>query len=236
VSPASRSGVPAPGAYDAAAQETVYARSARSFNTSATTGHANFGSNSTRESKNKSDGTDKHYTVESPGVHTGKAESIAARSRRSFNRDINTGKGSFASLSKRSQTPPPRSTRGGPGEHDYAHLYSCGNNSQQVTSAFMSAVPLGGHIRKSDTPGVGEYEPNDRERFSPKSFTKEGSYMFAGSAKGRSSATNTMTGEHVGPGSYELGAGSIAQKMTGAVNPRLPGFGSSSVRTGPEDS
>ena len=99
----------------------------------------------------------------------------------------------------------------------------------------MSAVPLGGHIRKSDTPGVGEYEPSDKERFSPKSFTKEGSYMFAGTAKGRGSAATTTTGEHVGPGSYELKAGSIAARMNTSVNPRLPGFGSSSVRTGPED-
>ena len=234
-SPASRNGVPAPGAYDAAANETVHARSARTYNTPASSGHAQFGSTSTRESRSKGEGTDKQYTVENPGVHTGKAASIADRSKFSFNRDISSGKGSFISQSKRSQTPPARSSRGGPGEHDYAHLYSCGHGSHQVTSAFMSAIPLGGHIRKSDTPGVGEYDPSDKERFSKKSFTKEGSYMFASSAKSRGSAGSTTTGENVGPGSYDLKAESIAARASASVNPRLPGFGSSSVRTGPED-
>lgn len=175
------------------------------------------------------------YDIDRGGVHMGAKEPIAARSHRSHNRDINQGKGSFQSISKRSQTPPPRSSRGGPGEHDYTHLYSCGRNSQAATSSFMSAVPLGGHIRKSDTPGIGEYDPNDKERFHSKGFSKEGSYMFAGAAKGRSSTAASTTGEHIGPGSYELGAGSIHYKMMGGVNPRLPGFGSSSVRTGPED-
>jgi len=236
VSPASRAGGPAPGAYDAAVNETVEARSARSFNTTASAGHANFGSNTTRDTKRGSDvGTDKQYTVETPGVHTGKAETISSRSHRSMNRDIGQGKGMFLSHSKRSSTPPPRSTRGGPGEHDYTHMYACGSSRQAATSSFMSAVPLSGHIRRSETPGVGEYNPSDKERFQKKSFTKEGSYMFVGSARGRSSTASTATGEHVGPGSYELGAGSIEAKLAGNVNPRSPGFGSSSVRTGPED-
>ena len=235
-SPGSRGGAPSPGAYDAAANETVYARSARSFNTSASAGQANFGSNSNRSSESKRDGIDPGATtVENPGVHTGKAESISARSRRSFNRDINSGKGSFSSLSKRSSTPPARSARGGPGEHDYSHLYSCGHGTTQVTSSFMSAMPLGGHIRKSDTPGVGEYEPNDDERFHTKSLSKEGMSMFAGSLKRGGSASRTTTGEHIGPGSYDLDHRSINHAVASKVNPRLPGFGSSSIRSGPDD-
>ena len=196
---------------------------------------AAFASNSQRSSKGgmgDAGGDPGAYDIE----HThGKAEAIASRSLRSFNRDISSGKGSFISRSSRPTSAPPRSSRGGPGEHDYAHLYSCGHGSHQVTSAFMSAIPLGGHIRKSDTPGVGEYDPSDKERFSKKSFTKEGSYMFASSAKSRGSAGSTTTGENVGPGSYDLKAESIAARASASVNPRLPGFGSSSVRTGPED-
>ena len=221
---------PGPGAYDTPSYLTVGGSPQGRPS-------ASFASNSTRNSGAKGDATGDPgaYDIERGGVHMGKKEPISARSRRSHNRDINLGKGSFVSTSKRSSTPPARSTRGGPGEHDYAHLYACGRASQATTSSFLSASPLAGHIRKSDTPGVGEYDPNDKERFQKKSFSKEGSPMFAGSLKSRSAAINTATGEHVGPGSYELEQRSIGHKMTASINPRLPGFMSSSVRSGPED-
>ena len=81
----------------------------------------------------------------------------------------------------------------------------------------------------------GEYEPNDKQRFQAKSFSKEGSSMFVGSLKSRSSAASSTTGEHLGPGSYDLDHNSIEHRAATSTNPRLPGFGSSSVRGGPED-
>ena len=97
----------------------------------------------------------------------------------------------------------------------------------------MSASPLGGHIRKSDTPGVGEY--NAYDGLLSKSASKSGvSPMFAGSSGTRGSNKTSATGTHVGPGSYELEGNSIHQKMAKRINPRSPGFGSSSVRNGPE--
>ena len=82
----------------------------------------------------------------------------------------------------------------------------------------MSAIPLGGHIRKSDTPGVGEYDPSDKERFSKKSFTKEGSYMFASSAKSRGSAGYTDNGgdSHAPPGGRGAAAAAAAEAAGGA--------------------
>ena len=234
VGPGGRSRSPAPGAYDPEPQETVSARSQRSFNTSASGGRASFGTFTTRDDKSRREGGDPgKYTVEHPGVHTGKAESIAARSQRSFNRDVGRGRGSFNSTTTRSQTPTPHSTRGGPGEHDFSHLYSCGNASTQVSSSFLSSVPLAGHIRKSHTPGVGEYDPEPMDG-SSKSISKEGSASFAGSLKSRSASNFSTTGENVGPGTYDLGQRSIYERMLASTNPRLPGFGSSSVRQGPE--
>jgi len=93
-------------------------------------------------------------------------------------------------------------------------------------------MPLGGHVRKSHTPGVGEYEPN---QVASKSFSREGSSMFAGSLKSRSGSSFSTTGEHVGPGSYEQEQKSIETRMKQSSNPRLPAFASSSVRASPDD-
>jgi len=219
---------PGPGAYDTPSHLTI----GGSIGTRPT---ASFASNSNRTSSRAAAdglGDPGAYDIERAGVHLGKKEPISARSRRSFNRDVNGGRGSFNSTTQRSSSAPPRSTRGGPGEHDFAHLYSCGNASTQVTSSFMSAMPLGGHVRKSHTPGVGEYEPN---QVAAKSFSREGSSMFAGSLKSRSVSSFSTTGEHVGPGSYELQSGSIEKRMNQTSNPRLPAFGSSSVRSSPDD-
>ena len=221
---------PGPGAYDIPSHLSIGA----SIDCKPT---STFASNSSRSSRSTgaSGGDPGAYDIERGGVHMGKKEPLSSRSRRSHNREIHQGKGSFTSHARRSTSAPPRSMRGGPGEHDYSHLFSCGRNSQQVTSAFMSSVPLGGHVRNSDTPGVGEYDTNDKERFQSKSFTKQGSHMFAGAAKSRSLAANSATGKDIGPGSYELSSGSIEQRMAKTTNTRLPGFGSSSVRVGLND-
>ena len=124
------------------------------------------------------------------------------------------------------------SAKGGPGEYDFAHLYSTGNSSTQVTSSFRSSQPLGAHVRKSDTPGVGSYDPHG---MGEQTKSASSSPMFAGSNKSRSVSSFSTTGEHVGPGSYELEQGSINSRMLATKNERLPGFLSSSVRTGPED-
>jgi len=89
----------------------------------------------------------------------------------------------------------------------------------------MSGVPLGAHIRKSDTPGPGKYESAHRPR-SP-SNEKHGSYMFVGSSKqkpGRASQTSA------GPGTYTL-PGAMVDDLLATKNPRLPGFASSVPRT-----
>ena len=103
----------------------------------------------------------------------------------------------------------------------------------------MSALPLGGHIRKSDTPGIGEYNPDGgdiaNKLKSSGSLSKDGMSMFMGSSRSRASASASATGVHIGPGSYDLEHGSIKEKMSASTNPRLPGFGSSSVRSGPDD-
>lgn len=221
--PMPRLRTPGPGAYEMPPHMTI----GGSLGTRPT---ASFASNSKRSAKGGADATGDPggYDIDRGGVHLGKKEAISARSKRSFNRDVNQGRGSFNSTTKRSTSAPPRSLRGGPGEHDYAHMYSCGSTaSVQVTSSFLSASPLGGHVRKSDTPGVGEYEPN---AVANKSFSREGQSMFAGSLKSRSVSSRSATGDHVGPGSYELEQSSIQKQMEGSANPRLPGFGSSSIR------
>ena len=92
----------------------------------------------------------------------GPKASLGMTSRQSYNRNATGGSASFNSRSPaRAISAPPRSARGGPGEHDYTHLYACGNASTRVTSAFKSSVPLGAHVRKIDTPGAGTYDPND---------------------------------------------------------------------------
>ena len=224
---------PSPGAYDAAQSETLSARSGKSFNTSASMGKASFGTFSKRDKKlGASEGGDPGaYTVENPGVNSGKAETIESRSRRSFNRDVSAGKGSFSSNSQRSGKAAASSQKGGPGEYDCSHLYSCGS-SAQITSSFMSSTPLGGHVRKSETPGAGEYSPQQVEGGSARKGG--GTSAFAGSTQSRGASGFSATGANVGPGSYEVEQSSLYQQMLTKTNSRLPAFGSSSVRQGPE--
>jgi len=226
--PESRSKSPAPGAYDAQEKETLSARSAKTFNTSASTGKASFGTFTKRDEKRGSVGADVMYSVDNPGVNSGKAENLASKAKRSFNREVSAGRSSFNSSSNREKSSKKETTRGGPGEHDYSHLYQCGN-STPMTSSFMSAQPLGGHIRKSDTPGVGSYSPATNS-LEIKSASRNGGAGFAGTTSREKKTNVSATGEHVGPGSYELQAGSIEKRLAAKINPRSPGFGSSSAR------
>ena len=95
----------------------------------------------------------------------------------------------------------------------------------------MSSQPLGGHVRRAETPGVGVYNPENPNHMK-RSPSKEGigSSMFAGSTRNRSAVTKTTSGEHVGPGTYETDANSLQKKLEKMINPRAPGFGSSSTR------
>ena len=191
---------------------------------------ASFASNSKRSSRASQDagGDPVAYDIEKAGIHLGNKEPICHSSKRSFNRDVGAGRGSFNSSSARSSSKSAGSQRGGPGENDYSHMYSCGNASTQVTSSFLSAMPLGGHVRKSSTPGVGEYEP---EKMGSKNHARDGaSHMFAGGVKSRSMASSSASGTNVGPGSYDLEAETLSRKGLSSANPRLPAFGSSSVR------
>ena len=168
----------------------------------------------------------------------GRKEPLSARTQRSFNREVGQGRGSFNSTTARPQSAPRSSARGGPGEHDYTHLYSCGRTGQQTTSSFRSASPLAGHIRRSTTPGVGAYNPSSPQsqpeilaHQSVKSFSKDGSSMFAGPGpRARAMGAASGTTAAVGPGSYEADHTSMSRSAHDKLNPRLPAFNSSAPR------
>ena len=81
-----------------------------------------------------------------------------------FNKEAAEHRSSFqVRAPARPRSAPARRERRGPGEYDYAHLYSCGRpepgNTPQVVSPFKTLVPnSGGHVRKSFAPGVGDYD------------------------------------------------------------------------------
>jgi hypothetical protein len=166
----------------------------------------------------------------------GPKSALADRARQSFNRSVNAGDGSFNSMSARRSCSAPRSSaRGGPGEHDYSGLYGMGMASTSVTSSFASSVPRGAHVRKTDSPGPGSYEPN--EGIAGRSLTKptlavstDGHSMFAGHSPQRKHFDESKrTAEHVGPGTYSP-VGSIRDDLHSKQNPRLPGFAASNAR------
>ena len=111
-------------------------------------------------------------------------------------------------------------------------MYTCGGSgSTQVTSSFLSSMPLGGHVRRSDSPGVGTYDPYNVENLSGSRSSRQGTSAFAGANKSRAgTGKSSATGDHVGPGSYEFDQSSIANQLAASINPRLPAFNSSSVR------
>jgi len=222
---------PGPGSYENPSFLTI------SGGKSAGAGAA-FNSGSTRSGMlAASSGDPGSYDLDHVGVHMGSKEPMGAKTARSFNREANRGRASFNSSTPRSTSAPRLRARGGPGEHDYSHMYSCGKAGQGMTSSFRSSSPLAGHIRKSSTPGVGSYDPHKGQSQesllssqSAKSMSKDGSSMFAGVGPARIVKGSGMTGDHVGPGSYELDASSLKRSMQDKLNPRLPAFGSSNPR------
>ena len=194
-----------------------------------------------------------HSSGSVSGVHAGRHETMGCRSARSYNKDSARGSGSFCSKSPRpsgvSQTPraasAPRGTvrRGDPGLYDYDHMFVLANPRSMTprpTGQFRSATSLGGHIRKSEKPGVGDYETSVNLLKDGHNFSRLGSSNFAGKAmKQREGITaRKSTAAIVGPGYYDLemdgdGRGSIKARADTKVNKRLPGFGSSSRRKAP---
>ena len=72
---------PSPGSHDAALNQTLEARSKRSFNTSASMGKSSFGTFVPRLQKGKAGegGDPGAYSIENQGVHSGKAEHLVAQ-------------------------------------------------------------------------------------------------------------------------------------------------------------
>ena len=62
-------------------------------------------------------------------------------------------------------------------------------------------------------------------------LSKDGHSMFAGGVQQRKALGDTKrTGEHIGPGTYDLRGHTIHGRMVSSTNPRLPGFASSAPR------
>ena len=169
-----------------------------------------------------------------PGAYDAK-ESLAQRSYRSYNRNVTAGDASFLRREKRSGSAPPR-TRVGPADYSFGHLYETGSDASiRVRSSFQSELPLGGHVRKSTTPGVGSYETGvgamGKAMDSPsRSVSKEGHSMFASATPRKELADLHRTDPSVGPSSYDLSRFSMGGKLKATTNPRLPGFKSSAPR------
>ena len=219
-----------PGQYENLGNETVTARSVRSFNKSAKAGAAAFGSNQSRTDRSGGSASNCHpgqYTItaENAGVHTGKAEPMASRTARSHNVNANKGKSTFNSTAQRPASAPKGKAFGGPGEYDSSHLYSCGKEGTAMSSAFKSSLPANAHVRKSMTPGVGMYNPSvDCEHERPPSAS------FKGPARSTASGRST-TSTSLGPGSYDLDRG-ISHNLFEKVkaSKRAPPFNSSAPR------
>ena len=91
---------PGPGAYDTPAHLIIGGKAD-------TRPSYSFASNSKRDKKIGNDGPDPGaYDIEHVGANLGKKEPMSARSKRSFNRDIGAGKGSFNSSLTRSNSSP----------------------------------------------------------------------------------------------------------------------------------
>ena len=181
------------------------------------------------------------YDFETLGLHAGNHETLAHRSRRTFNRDASHGRDAFTSRTKRPTSAPPRSRPGGPGEYELDHVYSIGRASPgspgptapTITSSFRSNLPLGGHIRPTDSPGPGAYDMPEKPDKRGQGMSRDGQSSFAGlSPRGRKLASKTTSPE-VGSGSYDpkvLRHGRDANIASIKHNKHLPPFISSMAR------
>jgi len=245
---------PAPGAYDEGiSRDDLGIKSHRSHNSQAASGNGQFGSLSTRDdldviSFNASNEGD-------PGMyHPGgaDAEFLYTRAKRTHNAEGRKGNAKFNALSDKGDGidhgGKPRSEMlfsVGPQEYDFYHLFGCAQSDAKfapvtaMRSAFTSALPLGGHVRKTFTPGVGDHDPEAAaghlRRVS--NYSTRGSSMFADDMGQHPLNEETMpptTGEGVGPGKYEASPG-MRDRSLAKRNPRLPPFASSNRRSGPTD-
>lgn len=196
-----------------------------------------------------------HSAINVNGVHNGSKETLGCRTKRSYNKDSSKGASSFMTKSPResgvSQTPrsasaPRGSVRhGDPGAYDYSHLFGLSNPralTPRATGQFRSTTDLGGHVRKSCTPGIGEYETGTSLLRSNHNLSRLGTSVFAGpAAKERVGiVARRSTSVQNGPGRYDLeldgdGRGSIKAKMMARrqASKSSPAFGSSSRRKAP---
>lgn len=222
------SGTPGPGWYDDD-RETLSLRSARSHNTTASNGRASFLTSEPRDSAVLLETGD-------PGAYHLEAQQLAETSKRSHNRNAREGRGSFRALTPRGDGVDFVGAGVAPGCYDFQHLYGCGEAaaSQQMTSSFRSALPLAGHVRYTDTPGVGEYDLQPVEG-STRSMSRAGSSMFAGGSSQHAlhATEGDTTGVDVGPGKYKVERTDLYQKIVHTANPRLPGFNSTQRRGDP---
>jgi hypothetical protein len=152
---------------------------------------------------------------------------------------------SGVSQTPRAASAPRGSVRhGDPGAYDYSHLFGLSNPralTPRATGQFRSATDLGGHVRKSSTPGIGEYETGTTLLRNDHNLSRLGTSVFAGpAAKERVGiVARRSTSVQNGPGRYDLeldgdGRGSIRAKMLARrQTSKSPAFGSSSRRKAP---
>jgi hypothetical protein len=129
------------------------------------------------------------------------------------------------------------------GSYDYSHLYGCARGDTKfgpvtpVHSPFISALPLGGHVRYSRNPGVGDYnaEPSAGYVRRKSNYSKRGSSVFADQMRQHplhEEGNPSQTPEDVGPGKYNDFVG-MRDRSLARANPKLPPFNSSSQRSDP---
>ena len=159
------------------------------------------------------------YDLQKAAPSLGKNEPIGQSIGSSFNETVKSGRASFNTRGTgRARSAPPRNQRGGPGEYDFDHLYrvgatatSPGGRSPSPSSSFRSKTPLGGHVRKSDTPGVGRYDPKPQ-------YAVGGGATSGGNEPGKKSAVR-----HVRRGGAHLAARAREEAQPAAPRLRIVG-------------
>ena len=226
------SDTPAPGDYENVFQHSLEKRSQFTFNVPYREGRGNFGTFEMREAGGIRDETGE------PGAYADYALSLASRSGCSVNSQVREGRIAFGSNTARDKGSSVDEGGSGlpPGKYSYKHLYETGQIGAKMAmnSSFKSVLPLGAHVRYSDTPGAGSYYP---ERYGSSyervTYSKLGSSSFAGDSPQRHLPADARPGVSPGPESYEQGQFSITTELRTKHNPRLPGFASSSRRSDP---
>ena len=138
---------------------------------------------------------------------------------RSYNVHATKGRGGFNSVVQRPQSAPRSKAGGGPGSYDTGHLFECGRTATTVASSFRSSLPANMHVPKSETPGVGTYEPSagmGTQKQSPSPVNAS----FKGPARLSGMPTQKATG-NLGPGSYDLRSGKLNPQEQARPPPRM---------------